>query len=155
LLDFMEKLDYIARSLGEFTMAYTKTELLASADKKHVSNVILFDYLDRSRQSWYKYCIENGAEAVVVHVSMDYKKEVFNGDQLIVFTSLERIGYTSFLLRQRIENNDNKPIMLAEVVMATIDRQTRTKTRVPDQVRNLLNLEGEIHFDHIGIGMKL
>jgi thioesterase-3 len=151
----MKKLDYVASSLGEFTMAYTKTELLARTDKKHVSNVMLFDYLDRARQCWYKYCIENGAEAVVVHVSMDYKKEVFNGDVLIVFTSLERIGNTSFLLRQRIENTDKMPILLAEVVMATIDCQTRTKTRVPDSVRNLSNLEGEIQFNTIGIGTKL
>jgi thioesterase III len=120
-------------------VTYSELELVAESSKGHVSNVKLFDYFDQGRKEWYRFCIELGVEAVVVHIGVDYKKEVFNNDILIVRTWLERVGNTSFTLMQRMENNHGNLIASAEVVLTTINRQTRVKTTVPQGVRDMLH----------------
>ncbi|MDR6120484.1 YbgC/YbaW family acyl-CoA thioester hydrolase [Bacillus sp. SLBN-46] len=120
-------------------MAYSELFIVAEANRGHVSNVKLFEYLDEGRKWWYRYCVSHGVEAVVVHIGVDYKKEVFNHDRLWVQTSLERIGNTSFTLKQTITNEQQEQMVVAEVVLTTINRQTRRKVPVPDEVRNLLN----------------
>lgn len=114
-------------------------EIIAESSKFHVSNVQMYQYLDEARKDWYHYCILVGVEAVLVHISADFKKEIFNQDQLRIRTWLERVGNTSFTLKQTVTNQGDELIVSAEVVLATIDRQKRTKVTVPDQVRSLLN----------------
>lgn len=125
-------------------MTYSELELVAQTSKGHVSNVKLFDYFDQARMEWYRFCIDQGVEAVAVHISVDYKKEVFNNDSLIVRTWLERVGNTSFTLMQRMENTLGNQIASAEVVLTTINRQTRIKTAVPQGVRDLLHQDAEL-----------
>lgn len=119
-------------------MAYTEMEIIAESNKFHVSNVQMYQYLDEARKDWYHYCILVGVEAVLVHISADFKKEIFNQDRLQIRTWLERVGNTSFTLKQMVMNQGDDLIVSAEVVLATIDRQKRTKVIVPDQVRRLL-----------------
>ncbi|MCM3764378.1 thioesterase family protein [Neobacillus niacini] len=125
-------------------MTYSELELVAKTSKGHVSNVKLFDYFDQARMEWYRFCIDQGVEAVAVHISVDYKKEVFNNDSLIVRSWLERVGNTSFTLMQRMENTLGNQIASAEVVLTTINRQTRIKTAVPQAVRDLLHQDAEL-----------
>jgi thioesterase III len=120
-------------------MAYTEIEIIAESTNFHVSNVQMYQYLDEARREWYQYCILVGVEAVLVHISADFKKEIFNQDRLQIRTWLERVGNTSFTLKQTVLNQGNDLIVSAEVVLATIDRQKRTKVVVPDQVRRLLH----------------
>lgn len=118
-------------------MLNSELEIVAETDRKHVSNVKLFEYLDWGRQEWYRFCVSVGVEAVVVHIGTSYKIEVFHGDQLKVETRLERIGNTSFMLKQWIFKQHGGLAVEAEVVLATIDRKTRQKVRVPDAVREI------------------
>lgn len=120
-------------------MAFTEMEIIAESSKFHVSNVQMYQYLDEARKDWYHYCILVGVEAVLVHISADFKKEVFNQDRLRIRTWLERVGNTSFALKQTVMNQGDLPIVSAEVVLATIDREKRTKVTVPDQVRSLIH----------------
>jgi YbgC/YbaW family acyl-CoA thioester hydrolase len=122
-------------------LAYSELHMAAEAQRGHVSNVKLFDYLDQGRKEWYRYCTSLNVEAVVVHIEVDYKKEVFNGDQLVVNTSLERVGNTSFTLTQKITNDRQEPMVFAEVVLTTINRQTRQKVSVPQEIRSLLEID--------------
>lgn len=120
-------------------MAFTEMEIIAESSKFHVSNVQMYQYLDEARKDWYHYCILVSVEAVLVHISADFKKEVFNQDRLRIRTWLERVGNTSFALKQTVMNQGDLPIVSAEVVLATIDREKRTKVTVPDQVRSLIH----------------
>jgi acyl-CoA thioesterase FadM len=63
---------------------------------------------------------------------------VFHQNKLSITTTLERVGNTSFTLSQTMINDDGDLAVSAEVVLATIDRQARTKTPVPEEIRNLL-----------------
>jgi thioesterase III len=119
-------------------MAYTEMKLVAETGKAHVNNVELFGYLDQARQEWYRYSIMNGVESVVVHVGISYKKEVFNQNKLSILTTLERIGNTSYTLKQDIVNHLDELVVSAEVVLTTINRQTRMKVPVPKSIHDLL-----------------
>ncbi|WP_404332735.1 acyl-CoA thioesterase [Mesobacillus maritimus] len=119
-------------------MAYTEMKIVAETGKAHVNNVALFGYLDQARQEWYHYSIMNGVESVVVHVGVSYKKEVFNQNKLSILTTLERIGNTSYTLKQDIVNHLEELVVSAEVVLTTINRQTRMKVPVPEAIRKLL-----------------
>lgn len=127
-------------------MTYTELELIAESSHGHVSNVKLYDYLDQARKEWYHYCILLGVEGVAVHISVDFKKEVFKGDKLFITTSLERVGNTSFTLLQKIIREQKELVVSAEAVLTAINRQSREKTRVPDEIRSLLIYEAVL--DH-------
>ena len=120
-------------------MAYTEREIIAESNMYHVSNVKLNEYLDDARADWYKYSVNAGVEPVVVHISADYKKEIFPKDLLRIRTSLERVGNTSFTLKHTVMNQRDELAVSAEVVLATIDRQKRTKVAVPNEIRNLMD----------------
>ncbi|MEH6991910.1 thioesterase family protein [Neobacillus drentensis] len=119
-------------------MAFTEREIIAQSDFYHVSNVKLYEYLDDARSEWYKYSVFIGVESVLVHISADFKKEIFDRDRLRILTALERIGNTSFTLKQTVMNQRDEQVVTAEVVLATIDREKRTKVTVPNEIRKLM-----------------
>jgi acyl-CoA thioesterase FadM len=86
-------------------LTYSELHLVAESSHGHVSNVKLFDYLDQARKEWYYYCILIGVEAMVVHISTDYKKEVFHNDKLFIRTWIDCVGNTSFTIKQTIVND--------------------------------------------------
>src|SRR4051794_9456188 len=106
-------------------MAYSELTIVAKSNRGHVNNVKLADYLDQARKGWYHYCILLGVEAVVVHIGVDYKKEVFNNEKLMIHTCIERVGNTSFTLQQTILNDQKELMVSAEIILTTINRQTR------------------------------
>ncbi|MCM3584194.1 acyl-CoA thioesterase [Mesobacillus maritimus] len=119
-------------------MAYSEMKIVAKTNKAHVNNVLLFEYLDQARQDWYRFSIKTGVESVVVHAGVSYKKEVFNHNQLLIQTTLDRIGNTSYTLKQNMINHLNELVVTAEVVLTTINRQTRMKVNVPEAFHTLL-----------------
>ncbi|MEH7304153.1 acyl-CoA thioesterase [Neobacillus drentensis] len=119
-------------------MAYSEMNMIAETSGGHVNNVKLIDYLDQARHAWYLYCILLGVEAVVVHIGADYKKEVLNNEKLLVRTCLEHVGNTSFILKQTILKDGKELAVSGEVILTTINRETRRKVTVPDEVRMLL-----------------
>lgn len=125
-------------------MAYTKQTIIAKTDKFHVNNVQLLAYLDQARYPWYQFCKSLGIEAVLVHMSADFKKEVFNEEQLTITTSLERLGNTSFTLSQTMTNAEENLIIAAEIVLATINKETRIKTPLPQQLRELIHSKSSL-----------
>jgi thioesterase III len=122
---------------GDGCMAYTEREITAESDFYHVSNVKLYEYLDDARSEWYKYSILTGVESVLVHINADFKKEIFPKDRLRIRTCLERLGNTSYTLKQTVINQRNEQVVSAEAVLATIDRLKGTKVTVPDDICRL------------------
>ncbi len=125
-------------------MAYTEMNITASTETKHVNNVKLLDYLDQARKPWYRTSFENGVESVVVHLEADFKKEVFDGDYLSIITELERIGTTSYTLKQRMEGKNGELFISSKTVLAAIDKVTRLKAQVPPVYRNIIEYEGSL-----------
>ncbi|WP_462409805.1 acyl-CoA thioesterase [Neobacillus sp. Marseille-QA0830] len=126
-------------------MAYTEWETVAKTEKGHVSNVKLFEYLDDARKEWYRFCSSLEVHAVVVHIEVDYRREIWNNEKLRITTSLERVGNTSFTLLQKMVTGENELAAAAEIILATIDTKTREKTRVPNKLRSFLNQDNLVN----------
>ncbi|WP_251551886.1 acyl-CoA thioesterase [Neobacillus muris] len=126
-------------------MAYTEWKTVAKTDRGHVSNVKLFEYFDEARKEWYRFCTSLEVQAVVVHIEVDYRREIWNNEKLTITTSLEQIGNTSFILMQKMENGQNELAAAAEVVLTTINTKTREKTRVPNALRSFLNQKDQLN----------
>jgi thioesterase III len=128
-------------------MAFTEIEITAQSNYYHVNNVKLYEYLDDARLEWYKYSVSLGVESVLVHISADFKKEIFHQDQLRIRTALEVIGNTSYTLKQTVMNQRDEQVVSAKVVLATIDREKRTKVIVPHEIRELMDEPSVINFN--------
>ncbi|WP_078427258.1 acyl-CoA thioesterase [Alkalihalobacterium alkalinitrilicum] len=123
-------------------MTHSEYEVVVETKHSHLNNVELLGYMDEARFDWYMYCISLGVEALVVHMSTDFKKEVFNHDKILIRTWIERVGNTSIALQQKVVSEQNAHIASAQVILATVDRQTRQKVTVPQEVRDLLVQQG-------------
>jgi YbgC/YbaW family acyl-CoA thioester hydrolase len=108
----------------------------------HVNNAKYLEYLEWGREDWYEqlgldyYTLKQmGFLTVVVHISADYRREALQNDRLRIRTVVDRVGNTSFVMKQTIDNQRGERVMDAEVVLVTIDPVTRQKVRVPDVIR--------------------
>lgn len=108
----------------------------------HVNNAKYLEYLEWGREDWYERLgldyetlKRMGFLTVVVHISVDYRREAFQNDRLTIVTVVERVGNTSFVMRQYIDNQHGERVIDAEVVLVTVDPETRRKVRVPDVIR--------------------
>ena len=78
---------------------------------------------------------------VVVHVSLDYKREAQLDDPLVIETALVHIGEHSLHFRQRvIRKEDGEVACDGTVVLAMFDMRARAKARVPDDLRDALTV---------------
>lgn len=136
-------------NIGGERLAYSELNIITETNGGHVNNVKLIDYLDQARKVWYQYCILLGVEAVVVHLGADFKKEVFNHEKLLVRTGLERVGNTSFTLMQSILKDGKELVMSAEVILTTINRETRRKVTIPDDVRMMLKIDSVLNDEYL------
>ncbi|MCL6637806.1 MAG: acyl-CoA thioesterase [Alicyclobacillus sp.] len=108
----------------------------------HVNNAKYLEYLEWGREDWYEQCgldygtlYKLGAITVVAHISIDFRREARQNEHLRVYTWLNSVGRTSLRLRQVIQNVQQQPVIEAEVVVVTIDPQTRRPTPVPEAFR--------------------
>lgn len=102
----------------------------------HVNNVKYLEFLELARKPWYDYMISLGFISFVAHLSVDYKREAFLDDRLLIHSKLNHIGNTSFILKQTIKNQHNEVVLEAEVTFVSICKETRKKIRVPDEFRH-------------------
>ncbi len=112
------------------------TKITAQVNKDHVNNVSYFKYLEEARKKIYALCRKSGTQAVIVHKSIDFIKEVFDAANLTIETTVQEIGNTSFTLGQKILANEEL-IASATVVIVTINPKTRKKVSVPENIKNL------------------
>lgn len=110
----------------------------------HVNNAKYLEYLEWGREEWYE--AENlqydvlkqlGVQTVTVNITINYRHECLQGDQLTVTTSPQSIGRSSFVLAQEIHNGNGVLCADASVTIVTIDVATRKSRPVPDELRQL------------------
>jgi YbgC/YbaW family acyl-CoA thioester hydrolase len=111
----------------------------------HVNNAKYVEYLEWGREEWYEQAglpyeklLELGAITVTVNLDLNFRQECRQGEKLIITTRPERIGRTSFVLRQEIRKGAGGPVAAdAEVTSVTIDPATRKSRPVPDELARL------------------
>jgi thioesterase-3 len=107
----------------------------------HVNNAKYVEYLEWGREEWYERnglpyerLFELGAVTVTVNLNLNFRKECRQGEVLIILTRPERLGRTSFALRQEIRKRTGEVAADAVVTIVTIDPATRTSRPVPDEL---------------------
>ena len=74
---------------------------------------------------------------VVVHVDVDYMKEVRLGETVKVRSWIKRIGNKSVTLHQEMIKDDGTVAARAEFIWAIMDFEKRKAVEVPDRLRKL------------------
>jgi len=107
----------------------------------HVNNARYLEFLEEGRWVWSEQNMdfvilrEKGLLFSVVNINIDYKRPAFISEVLEVQTSIESLGQTSGLLRQKIVlKGTEKLIVDGRVTFVLIDENTKKP----------INLEGEL-----------
>jgi YbgC/YbaW family acyl-CoA thioester hydrolase len=110
----------------------------------HVNNAKYLEYFEWGREEWYEvnglhYDVftELGIQTVTVNININYRKECKQGDRLTIKTAPERMGRTSYALKQEITNQHGELCADGIVTSVTMDLHTRKSMEAPDVLRNL------------------
>jgi YbgC/YbaW family acyl-CoA thioester hydrolase len=111
----------------------------------HVNNAKYVEYLEWGREEWYEgnglpyeRLLALGAMTVTVNLNLNFRRECRQGDVLTITTGPERLGRTSFALRQEIRRRDGELAADAVVTLVTIDPATRRGRPVPEELAQAL-----------------
>lgn len=110
----------------------------------HVNNAKYLEYLEWGREEWYDQhgfqydtILSWGLQTVTVNIDINYRKECLQGDRLSVKTRPEKLGRTSFVMKQEIYNQHGDLVADASVTTVMIDADTRQSSPVPEQLARL------------------
>ncbi len=108
----------------------------------HVNNAVYQQWFEWGRFEWVREAGFTGdtlgrlgLALVVVHVSLDYRREARRDDQLVIETALCRLGRSSMTFRQRVMHADGGVAAEGHVVLATFDVRARAAGRLPEEAR--------------------
>lgn len=108
----------------------------------HVNNAKYLEYFEWGREEWYEQCALSyetfasmNIQTVTVNINVNYKKECRQGDKLTVTCQPERIGNSSYVLKQEIKDERGEVRADALVTSVTMDHSTRKSRVVPDELR--------------------
>lgn len=108
----------------------------------HVNNAKYLEYLEWGREEWYEACELSyeafgalGIQTVTVNININYRKECKQGEHLTVSCRPEKIGNTSYVLRQEIHNGHGELCADALVTSVTMDSVTRKSREAPAALR--------------------
>ncbi len=75
-----------------------------------------------------------GAVTVTANLILNFRQECRQGDILAITTRPERLGRTSFALRQEVRKRDGTLAADGVITMVTIDPATRKSRPMPDEL---------------------
>lgn len=110
----------------------------------HVNNAKYLEYLEWGREEWYEnaglhYDVfkQMGVQTVTVNININYSRECKQGDKLTIQTRPEKLGHTSYVLKQEIYNQKNMLCADALVTSVALDMGNRKGREVPPELRRL------------------
>ncbi|RTE02358.1 acyl-CoA thioesterase [Paenibacillus whitsoniae] len=108
----------------------------------HVNNAKYLEYLEWGREEWYEQCGLDyetfgnmGIQTVTVNINVNYRRECKQGEALLVTCQPEKIGRSSYVLKQEVLDEHGEVRADALVTSVTMDRSTRKSREVPDALR--------------------
>lgn len=127
-------------SLNDFAFIYARPVVWADVDGLgHVNNIRYYDYSQEARIRHINVILPDTLYTVVVATSCQYLSEVFYPDTLQVGVRIKSIGTTSITHEFVYHSNaQNKTVATAESVIVLMDKTTRQKTPISDELRVVL-----------------
>ncbi|MDO8602408.1 MAG: YbgC/FadM family acyl-CoA thioesterase [Candidatus Omnitrophota bacterium] len=103
-------------------------------------------YLEHLEEGRFEFCLSKGvniAESAkegaifpVVHFEIDYKSPARYGDQVRIFTSIEKTGFSSIHFLQEIKKGD-MALIKAKTVLACVNEALKPRA-IPDKIKQAL-----------------
>jgi acyl-CoA thioester hydrolase len=94
----------------------------------HVNNAIYLTYLEEARDEWLGGSLGDPSQVwnwVLVHVEIDYRRELTLADDIAVATCrLDRIGTSSITTREEVRTLDGELAAEAKAVLVARDRDS-------------------------------
>lgn len=111
----------------------------------HVNNIAQQAYFDLGKTDffsklWQRTEALGQVPAIIVSLKTDFYAQLHYGDELEVISKITSIGRKSFCLRQSIMRTDEE-CSRSEVVMVCFDAKSKQAVEVPDQWREMLEIE--------------
>lgn len=108
----------------------------------HVNNAVYLTYFELGRvQFFMKYFSSFDARQVrfvIARAELDFKKSITMDDEIVLETSLDSVGNTSFTFSHKLASEDGRDLFCTgKIVAVSIDEQ-RNPVRVPEELRSLL-----------------
>lgn len=103
----------------------------------HISNTVLPVWMAESRSSFCRSALEITQPWVVANISIDFVKEIFHGDNVVITTSVHRIGSKSISFYQEIFQN-NTLCALGKTTVVCIDEHNKSCS-VPEECKDKLS----------------
>jgi YbgC/YbaW family acyl-CoA thioester hydrolase len=107
----------------------------------HINNVKYAFYLEKGRKKWYAdagFTVEEKINrkigTVVKRLEIIFLKEARFGDRLEIVTKPQKLGNTSFVLKQEIYNQYKELLTEATVTLVTFDLVKRKSIPVVDEI---------------------
>jgi thioesterase-3 len=110
----------------------------------HVNNAKYLEYLEWGREEWYEQAglsydtfTQMGIQTVTVNININYKKECKQGDKLTIICLPDKVGRSSYALKQQIVNRQGELCADATVTSVAMDIASRKSREVPQDLRDL------------------
>jgi acyl-CoA thioester hydrolase len=107
----------------------------------HLNHAVYHVYLDEARDDALRRTVGDFATFpnVVVHASIDYRREVAYGvRELVVQTRITRVGGSTIRFRQLVLTPDGEVAAEAESVLVAWDLETRSSRTIREDERQAL-----------------
>lgn len=112
----------------------------------HVNNAKYLEYFEWGREEWYEQAqlpydkfLEMNIQTVTVNINVNYRKECLQNDRLTITTEPEKLGRTSYVLKQEIHNQRGELVADALVTSVAMDSKERTSRPVPSELAALFS----------------
>ena len=106
---------------------------------QHVNNAVYATYLEECRDEWVERALDGVGDPwdfVLARVAVDFRRELrLEDEEVVVSCRLERIGSSSFTLREEVRTRDGELSAESEAVLVARDRDTGCSRPLHDDER--------------------
>jgi acyl-CoA thioester hydrolase len=108
--------------------------------QKIVFNAHYLTYIDVAVTEYFQEVLQGYDESIFDFVlaksTLEYKRSAHLHDWLTIWCRMEKIGNSSMTMSCMITRNDEEaPLLLAEIIYVSVDHETKLKKPVPEFVR--------------------
>jgi acyl-CoA thioester hydrolase len=105
----------------------------------HVNNAVYLTYLEEARDEWLGATLGDPAEVwnwVLVHVEIDYRRELDLQDDFVIATCrLDRVGTSSVRTHEEVRTLDGQLSAEAKAVLVARDKESGRSRPLTEQER--------------------
>ena len=102
----------------------------------HVDNVVIYGWLDRQRTALFLemgFVFNTDFFPAILKANIEYHAELFAGSPVAIKSTVKRVGNSSFVTLQTIEQ-DGKVCVTLESVAVNVNNHSRSSMAIPGDV---------------------